>query len=84
MGEELLEWYNAYADPEGARELRLMVERIMAREKSWEDDDFAEGVMRWVAERIASDSLRYVAITDRVAAEPVFPAIDPSSEAFQA
>jgi hypothetical protein len=46
VGEELLDWYNGYYDPDGAAQVKNLVENVMLLRREWEHEDFEEAVVR--------------------------------------
>ena len=48
VGEELLDWYNGYYDPDGAAQVKNLVENVMLLRREWEHEDFEEAVVRYV------------------------------------
>jgi hypothetical protein len=46
VGEELLDWYNGYYDPDGAAQVKNLVENVMLLRREWEHEDFVP--RRWI------------------------------------
>lgn len=56
VGEELLDWYNGYYDPEGTASVKNLVENVMIMKREWEHEDFEEAVVRQVLMPVRSSS----------------------------
>lgn len=48
VGEELLDWYNGYYDPEGTGAVSNLVHGVMLMKREWEHEDFEEAIVRFV------------------------------------
>lgn len=57
VGEELLDWYNGYYDPDGAAQVKNLVENVMLLRREWEHEDFEEAVVRYVGSTSATPPL---------------------------